>query len=83
MILGTDFVEVNAQDMKMNTALHYASIRNDFESFKVLLENSAKLDTANSQGETVLHLATAEKNSSIIQIIQSNFSQTEQSKGMY
>ncbi|XP_065057314.1 transient receptor potential cation channel subfamily A member 1-like [Rhopilema esculentum] len=80
MILETDFVEVNAQDMKMNTALHYATIRNDFESFKVLLENGAKPETANSHGETILHLATAEKNSSIIQIIQSYFSQKEQSK---
>ena len=62
-------VDPNVQDQKLNTALHFAAILNDTVTCEILLENGAKVESTKGDGETPLHLAVAEKNIEIIEII--------------
>ena len=59
-LLEDDMVPIDAQDKKLNTALHYASIENDTESCRILLGKNASPDVANEEGETPLHIAARE-----------------------
>ena len=53
-------VDIDFQDRKLNTALHYASAENDVESCKILLRKNASPDIVNNEGETPLHIAARE-----------------------
>ena len=49
--------DVNAQNVQGNTALHYAVALDDADMTRLLLENGANLNVANSKGWTPLKIA--------------------------
>lgn len=61
--------DVNAQDDKMNTALHYAAINDDATLCQALLDYGASVDARNSSKETPLHLAAGENNMYALRIL--------------
>lgn len=65
-LLKNYILEINTQDNKMNTALHYAAINDDVNICRALLDHGASIDIKNSSGETALHLATGESNKDVI-----------------
>ena len=48
-------IDLNAQDMYGNTALHYAAAKKDPEAIKILLEAGSEVDIENRDGITPLH----------------------------
>ena len=68
-LLKSYMLDINAQDDKMNTALHYAAINDDVNACKALLDNGALIDIRNNSGETALHLATGESNKDVIHML--------------
>ena len=68
-ILETKAVDIDVQDSKLNSALHIAAITGDAATFKILLEYGACIEIVNIDGETPLHLAAAEANKEIVEII--------------
>ena len=53
-------INIDLQDKKLNTALHYASAENNYESCKILLLRNASPDIVNDSGETPLHVTARE-----------------------
>ena len=53
-------ISIDLQDKKFNTALHYASAEDSYESCKILLLRNASPDIVNDEGETPLHIAARE-----------------------
>jgi len=53
-------ISIDLQDKKFNTALHYASAEDSYESCKILLSRNASPDIVNDEGETPLHIAARE-----------------------
>jgi ankyrin repeat protein len=49
--------DVNLQDVKGNTALHYASENDDSALVKILIDSGAKLNILNKKGDTPLDWA--------------------------
>ena len=68
-ILETKAVDIDVQDSNLNSALHIAAITGDAATFKILLANGACIEKVNIDGETPLHLAAAEANKEIVEII--------------
>ena len=62
-------VSIDMQDNKLNTALHYASAENNYESCKILLLRNASPDIVNEELETPLHIAARENCVEIIHAI--------------
>ena len=59
-LLENPNIKIDLQDKKQNTALHYASAENNYESCKILLLRNASPDIVNDRGETPLHVAARE-----------------------
>ena len=66
ILLEKYMLDVNAQDSKMNSALHYSAINDDVATCRALLDHGASIDIKNSSGETALHLATGEGSNGVI-----------------
>jgi ankyrin repeat protein len=56
--------------IKLNTALHIAILKNNFEVTKILLENEINIDTRTSEGGYApIHLAACNESSEILELI--------------
>ena len=62
-------ISIDLQDKKLNTALHYASAENNYESCKILLLKGASPDIVNDELETPLHVAARENCIEIVNAI--------------
>lgn len=62
ILLGSFTKIVNAQSREERTPLHYAGLVGNPGMIKLLLENGATLSTADSNGNTALHLACINDN---------------------
>ena len=63
-------VDVNARDaLGDNTGLHWAAIQGHAEMARLLIDNGADLDIANSAGETPLHWAAKEGQKEVLVIM--------------
>ena len=62
---GQKVVDINQQKIKKNSALHIASGAGKFDVVKTLVENNAKLDLQNDDGNTAYYLAVLKRNNEI------------------
>ena len=83
-ILEDPKINIDLQDKKFNTALHYASAEDNFECCKILLSRNASPDMVNDEGETPLHIAARENCIDIVNaLIDCKKRKKMESGGMY
>ena len=76
-ICEVKIADVDSQDTRMNSALHYSTIASGLESCKILLENGACPHLRNAAGETILHVATGENRVEIIKVVLNQLDESE------
>lgn len=69
-LLDLKVIDIDAQDDSGNTALHYCVEKNDLRSVEKLCANGCKVNLANSEGQTPLHLAASKSIGIFLMLIQ-------------
>jgi ankyrin repeat protein len=67
--LSTHRININAKDEELNTFLHYAIFNQDTTLMRFLLNHGAKLDVANKDGDTALHIAAQTGNPHVLRLL--------------